>query len=58
MSGQYLTKVHRCEPPENRSGLGNGTQWQCDCGRIFEIYGRLGWIAPEEAAKWRLAREQ
>lgn len=52
MAGQFIKKVHLCEPP-NRNGLGNGTQWQCECGQVFELFGVLGWTSPAKAERWR-----
>lgn len=35
MSGKYLKEVHACDRPEINPAHGQGTVWQCDCGRIY-----------------------
>ena len=33
---EIVYKVHLCESPEYK-GLGIGSVWKCDCGKLFEL---------------------
>jgi hypothetical protein len=36
--GKYLVEVHQCVTPQIREQDGEGTSWQCDCGKAYEVH--------------------
>lgn len=50
MTGQWLIKNERhiCKKPELTQTIDNGSQWQCDCGQIWEVLGLYGWLSLEQ----------
>jgi hypothetical protein len=41
--GKMIKEVHSCEPEQPRTDLlGEGSVWECDCGKRYEILRAIG----------------